>query len=133
MKNCPNCGAPIERPGDTLCAYCGSPLQDDTPPKQTTFQPQRRHPDKAAELDEKVRFCRALSIASLVFFAFFIVAAIAMVTAVSIINDQSASDEQKRSAKTSFKIAAASIIIVLITIATGTIFRIFYGAILGQI
>lgn len=133
MKNCPNCGAPIERHGDTLCAYCGSPLQDNMPPEQTTFQPQPWHRDKAAELDEKVRFCRALSIASLVFFAFFIVAAIAMVTAASIINDPSASNEQKRSAKTSFKIAAASIIIVLITIATGTIFQIFYGAILGQI
>lgn len=131
MKNCPNCGAPIECPGDTLCAYCGSPLQDDTP--QVTYQPQQQHRDKATELDEKVRFCRALSIASLVFFAFFIVAAIAMVTAASIINDPSATDEQKRSAKTSFKIAATSIIIVLITIATGTIFRIFYGAILGQI
>lgn len=133
MKNCPNCGAPIERRGDTRCAYCGSPLQDDTPQEQMTFQPQPRHRDRAAELDEKVRFCRALSIASLVFFAFFIVAAIAMVTAASIINDPSASDEQKRSAKTSFKIAAASIIIVLVMIATGTIFQIFYGAILGQI
>ena len=131
MKNCPNCGAPIERQGDTHCAYCGSPLQDDT--QQVTFQPQPRHHSKAEELDEKVRFCRALSIASLVFFAFFIVAAIAMVTAGSIINDPSASSEQKRSAKTSFKIAAASIIIVLVMIATGTIFQIFYSAIPGQI
>ncbi len=133
MKSCPNCGAPIERRGDTRCAYCGSPLQNDTPPQQTTYQPQPRHRNKAEEIDEKVRFCRALSIASLVFFAFFIVAAIAMVTAGSIINDPSASDEQKRSAKTSFRIAAASIIIVLGLIATGTIFQIFYGAILGQI
>ncbi len=133
MKRCPNCGAPIERRGDTHCAYCGSPLQDDTPQEQMTYQPQPRHHSKAEELDEKVRFCRALSIASLVFFAFFIVAAIAMVTAGSIINDPSASSEQKRSAKTSFKIAAASIIIVLVMIATGTIFQIFYSAILGQI
>ncbi len=131
MKRCPNCGAPIERRDDTHCAYCGSPLQDDT--QQTTYQPQPRHRSKAEELDEKVRFCRALSIASLVFFAFFIVAAIAMVTAGSIINDPSASDEQKRSAKTSFKIAAASIIIVLVMIATGTIFQIFYSPIPGQI
>ncbi len=135
MKKCPNCGAPIEHPGDTICAYCGSPLQDDTPPQQqVTYQqqpydgyPQQQHQptfdelnrqwrgiapqNKAQEIDAKLKVCRILAIVSLVMFTTFIVAIISIVTTLPYTKSLEASDEQRRSAKKSMSLAILALVL----------------------
>lgn len=136
MKKCPNCGAPIEHPGDTMCAYCGSPLQDDTPPQQqVTYQqqpqqpsyPQQQHQptfdelnrqwrgiapqNKSQEIDAKLKVCRILAIVSLVMFTTFIVAIISIVTTLPYTKSLEASDAQIRSAKTSLRMAIIALVL----------------------
>ena len=138
MKKCPNCGAPIEHPGDTMCAYCGSPLQDDTPPQQqVTYQQQPQQPynsypqpqqqptfdelnrqwrgmapqNKSQEIDAKLKVCRILAIVSLVMFTTFIVAIISIVTTLPYTKSLEASDAQRRSAKRSMGLAILALVL----------------------
>ncbi len=137
MKKCPNCGAPIEHPGDTICAYCGSPLQDDTPPQQqVTYQqpqqpynsyPQQQHQptfdelnrqwrgiapqNKSNEIDAKLKVCRILAIVSLVMFTSFIVAIITIVMTAPYTKSLEASDAQIRSAKISLRLAIIALVL----------------------
>lgn len=136
MKKCPNCGAPIEHPGDTMCAYCGSPLQDDTPPQQqVTYQqqpqqpsyPQQQHQptfdelnrqwrgiapqNKSNEIDNKLKVCRILAIVSLVMFTSFIVAIITIVMTAPYTKSLEASDVQIRSAKISLRLAIIALVL----------------------
>ena len=138
MKKCPNCGAPIEHPGDTMCAYCGSPLQDDTPPQQqVTYQRQPQQPyngypqpqqqptfdelnrqwrgmapqNKSQEIDNKLKLCRILAIVSLVMFSSFIFAIITIVITAPYTKSLEASDTQIRSAKTSLRMAIIALVL----------------------
>ncbi len=134
MKKCPNCGAPIEHHGDTMCAYCGSPLQDDTPPQQqVTYQQQPGYPqqqqhqptfdelnrqwrgiapqNKSNEIDNKLKACRILAIVSLVMFTTFIVAIITIVITAPYTKSLEASDAQIRSAKTSLRMAIIALVL----------------------
>lgn len=137
MKKCPNCGAPIEHPGDTMCAYCGSPLQDDTPSQQqVTYQQQQPYnsypqqqqqqptfdelnrqwrgiapQNKSNEIDNKLKICRILAIVSLVMFTSFIVAIITIVIAAPYTTSLEASDEQRRSAKRSMSLAILALVL----------------------
>ena len=124
MKRCPNCGARIEHQGDALCAYCGAQLQESAPPQQkVTYQPQQAAPqqtplmqkvNKSAEIANKVYLSKILSIVSLVFSSFFVLAVIAIIMASSVIKDPAAAYEQKRSAKNSVIIASVSIVMGIV-------------------
>lgn len=121
MKRCPNCGARIEHQGDTMCAYCGAQLQESAPPQQT---PLMQKVNKSAEIANKVYLSKILSIVSLVFSSFFVLAVIAIIMASSVIKDPAASDEQKRSAKSSVIIASISIVI-------GIVFYVFASVLIA--
>ncbi len=131
MKRCPNCGARIEHQGDALCAYCGAQLQENAPPQQkVTYEPPPKQTplmqkvNKSAEIANKVYLSKILSIVSLVFSSFFVLAVIAIIMASSVIKDPAAANEQKRSAKNSVIIASVSIVI-------GIVFYVFASVLIA--
>ena len=87
MKRCPNCGAQIERQGDAMCAYCGAQLQENVPQQKITYEPPPKQTplmqkvNKSAEIANKVYLSKILSIVSLVFSSFFVLAVIAIIMA----------------------------------------------------
>lgn len=133
MKRCPNCGARIEHQGDTMCAYCGAQLQENAPPQQkVTYQPRQavqtplmQKVNKSAEIANKVYLSKILSIVSLVFSSFFVLAVIAIIMASSVIKDPAAADDQKRSAKSSVIIASISIVIGIVLYVAASILIAF--------
>ena len=76
--------------------------------------PTAAHSFKSAEIANKVYLSKILSIVSLVFSSFFVLAVIAIIMASSVIKDPAAASEQKRSAKNSVIIASVSIVIGIV-------------------